>query len=98
LDTLIFPDFLVQHRLERGRRFLLEILGFWTPEYVDRKLRRLRAAGITNLILAVDEERGCADDALPPDARVIGYRRRIDPLDILAIVVRAPPVASGATP
>lgn len=32
--TLIFPDFELVHRRERERRWLLEIAGFWTPEYL----------------------------------------------------------------
>jgi len=32
--TLIFPDFALQHRSNPARRWLLEIMGFWTPDYV----------------------------------------------------------------
>jgi predicted nuclease of restriction endonuclease-like RecB superfamily len=82
--TLIFPDFLMRHRLHPGREHLIEIVGFWTSDYIQKKLDRLRAAGIRNLILAIDEERRCADGDLPPGARVVWYRRRIDPASILA--------------
>ena len=30
-STLIFPDFALQHRTDAARRWLLEIVGFWTP-------------------------------------------------------------------
>jgi predicted nuclease of restriction endonuclease-like RecB superfamily len=85
-DALIFPDFLLRHRLDSARRFLLEIVGFWTADYIEKKLAALRAAGIGNLILAVDEERRCADGQMPAGARVVRYRRRVDPQQILALL------------
>jgi predicted nuclease of restriction endonuclease-like RecB superfamily len=45
-DALVFPDFALQHRLDPSRRWLLEIVGFWTPEYLARKLASYRAAGL----------------------------------------------------
>ena len=41
--TLIFPDFAVQHRSNPTRRWLVEIVGFWTPDYVKRKLALYRS-------------------------------------------------------
>src|SRR5262249_42097189 len=64
-STLIFPDFALQHRYDPSRRWLLEIVGFWTPGYVEQKLARYRAAGLENLILCIDEQRGCAPGDLP---------------------------------
>ncbi len=80
--TLIFPDFLLFHRLRPERRFLVEILGFWSADYLAHKLALLRASGLRNLILCVDEARG--DAPLPPDARVVRFHRRIDPRLVLA--------------
>jgi predicted nuclease of restriction endonuclease-like RecB superfamily len=85
-NALVFPDFLLRHRLDPTRQHLLEIVGFWTPDYLERKLQRLRAAGIRNLILAIDDDRRCTDGELPPGARVVRYRRRIDPQQILALL------------
>ncbi len=82
--TLIFPDFLLYHRLRPERRFFVEILGFWSADYLARKLALLREAGLDNLVLCVDETRG--EDVLPPDARVVRFRRRIDPRLVLAAV------------
>jgi hypothetical protein len=93
--ALIFPDFELRHRRSPERRWLLEIVGFWTPEYVTRKLATLAQAGITNLILCIDEKRSCAEGDLPAGARVVRYRKRIDPREVLAIVEGAP--SWGAT-
>lgn len=87
-EALIFPDFELLHRRDNSRRWLLEIVGFWTQKYLKEKLERLRAAGIARLVLCIDQTRHCADDELPPDARIIRYKTRIDPQAVLAIVNR----------
>ncbi len=76
--SLVFPDFALEHRRDRSRRFLVEIAGFWTRDYIVRKLAALREAAIENLILCLDAERNCASDELPRGARVILYRRHVD--------------------
>jgi predicted nuclease of restriction endonuclease-like RecB superfamily len=89
--TLIFPDFGLQRRSDPGQRWLLEILGFWTPDYVSRKLGLYRKALVGNLILCIDEARNCADGDLPLGARIVRFRRRVDPAAVLrAIGARRP--------
>ena len=88
--TLIFPDFLLRHRLRPERNFLVEVMGFWSADYVARKLERLRQANLANLILCLDESRVCADGELPASARIVRFRRRIDPLEVLAAVGASP--------
>jgi uncharacterized protein len=73
-------------RANPARRWLLEIVGFWTPEYVARKLARYRSARLPNLILCIDEDRNCSNADLPPSARVVRYRRRVDPTAVLRMV------------
>jgi uncharacterized protein len=85
--TLIFPDFALQCRANPARRWLLEIVGFWTPDYVARKLARYRSARLSNLILCIDEERNCSEADLPTSARIVRFRRRVDPSAVLRQVV-----------
>lgn len=84
--TLIFPDFALQHRTDPTRRWLLEIVGFWTPDYVARKLALYRNARAPSLILCIDEDRNCAEADLPARARVIRYRRRVDSAEVLRVI------------
>ena len=84
--TLIFPDFALQHRSNPARRWLLEIVGFWTPDYVARKLALYRSARLSNLILCIDEGRNCAEADLPTEAVVIRFRRRVDATAVLRMV------------
>ncbi|MCW5891123.1 MAG: DUF790 family protein [bacterium] len=81
----VFPDFALKHRYD-GRRWLVDILGFWSPAYVTRKLTRLRAAGIPNLVLCVAEERNCGEDDLPAAARVVRYRRWVNVGAVLRVM------------
>lgn len=82
--TIVFPDFRIRHRLRPELSFLVEIAGFWSADYLRRKLARLRDAGRNDLILCVDETRACADDELPRAAKLVLFRRRIDPAAVLA--------------
>ena len=50
-DRLFLPDFTLRHR--DGREALIEIVGFWTPEYLEEKLARVRTAHLDNLVLVV---------------------------------------------
>ncbi len=81
---LVFPDFELLHRHDPSRRWLLEIVGFWTPAYLEQKLRSLRQAELERLVLCIDETRNCSDSELPAGARVVRFRRRIDPHAVLA--------------
>lgn len=59
-EEVMFSDFAVEHL--DGRRALFEIVGFRTPEYLDAKLSKIRAANIDNLVVAVSGWLDCAKD------------------------------------
>lgn len=84
--ALIFPDFALVNRQDPNDRWLLEIMGFWTADYVEKKLRRLRSAGLQRLILCIDVQRNCGSDELPTEAHVLRFKRRVDVRDVLTII------------
>jgi len=84
--TLIFPDFALLHRTDPDRRWLVEIIGFWTPDYVEQKLRRLGEAQIGNLILCIDASLNCGESSLPEGCPVIRFRKRVDPREVLKLI------------
>ncbi|MBC8132422.1 MAG: DUF790 family protein [Deltaproteobacteria bacterium] len=86
--TLIFPDFLLRHRIHPERRVLVEIAGFWTPEYLTAKLKHLREARLANAILCIDDDRACADGQIPAGLSVVRFRRRVDAQAVLREVER----------
>jgi uncharacterized protein len=85
-DAVLFPDFELAHRRDPARRWLLEIAGFWTRDYLDRKLERLRTAKMDRLILCVDEQKRCGREEAPEHPQLLCYRRRIDAAAVLAII------------
>jgi predicted nuclease of restriction endonuclease-like RecB superfamily len=85
--SLLFPDFELVHTRDPSRRFLLEILGFWTHHYLAEKLAHYRSAGVENVILCVDERRCCSEAELPPRARVLPFKNRIDAARLLELLL-----------
>jgi predicted nuclease of restriction endonuclease-like RecB superfamily len=63
------PDFLF--RRSDGRKVLLEIVGYWTPEYLRAKLRTLERFSGQPILLAVS----AAKASLPWPADVIYFKR-----------------------
>jgi hypothetical protein len=82
--TLIFPDFAIIHRRDTSKRFLLEIVGFWTPDYLREKLRRLRHLSDTPLILCINRKLNCGEGELPAHSRIVWFQKRIEPGEVLA--------------
>jgi predicted nuclease of restriction endonuclease-like RecB superfamily len=73
-SRLFFPDF----TLVRGTgRVLVEVVGYYTPEYLDRKRAALATAGVRNLIVCVDDALDCGERPLT-DGAVLRFRRRVD--------------------
>jgi predicted nuclease of restriction endonuclease-like RecB superfamily len=60
------PDFVLRH--EQGGIVLLEIIGFWTPEYLLKKLETLLTFCDHQVLLAVAESTGLKLPDLPPNA------------------------------
>jgi predicted nuclease of restriction endonuclease-like RecB superfamily len=91
--VLLFPDFAV-HPVDRpDARTFVEIVGFWTPEYLAAKLARLRSVA-AGWVVCVDERLDCGADALPDSVSVVRFRRRIDPAEVLARVAPAAPLVT----
>ena len=61
-QAVFVPDFLFRH--DDGTRVLMEIVGFWTPEYLESKRRTLRRFGRRRILIALPQR------SLRPDARV----------------------------
>ncbi|MCG3209805.1 MAG: hypothetical protein FOGNACKC_03432 [Anaerolineae bacterium] len=97
-DSVMIPDFSLTHRKD-GRRALLEIVGFWHPHYLQRKLDKVRQAGRSDLILLVYEDVNVAEGVFEAAAagEVLKFQRKPILKDVLAAVDRSAmlPVAAG---
>jgi predicted nuclease of restriction endonuclease-like RecB superfamily len=70
---------------------LLEIVGYWRPEYLRKKFAQVRQAGRQDLILAISErlnlERaGVKASDLP--TRVVWFKDRVLPKAVLEVLDR----------
>ena len=52
-DTVMVPDFVLTDTDDENRRILIELVGFWHPQYLRRKLEKVRAANCPQLLLLV---------------------------------------------
>jgi predicted nuclease of restriction endonuclease-like RecB superfamily len=65
----------------RGTGVVLEIVGYWTPEYLADKLSRLSAVRGVHLIVAVSRHLALRAAELP--ATVLPFKRRLLLRDLL---------------
>lgn len=75
----MIPDFVFTYA--DGRIVHLEIVGFWTPEYLDKKLDKLSRARDAAVVVAAPETLNCSPDRLPEN--VIRYKSRLLIKDVL---------------
>lgn len=88
-DTVMIPDFSLTHHKD-GRRALLEIVGFWHPHYLRRKLEKVRQANRTDLILLVYDSVNVAENAFQEASagEVLTFSRKPVLKDVLAAAER----------
>ena len=85
--SVMIPDFRFVH--PDGRDFLLEIVGFWHPQYLQKKFYQVKKAERDNLILAVSErlnlqKAGINFNDLPN--RLIWFKNKLSPRDVLQVL------------
>jgi predicted nuclease of restriction endonuclease-like RecB superfamily len=72
---VMIPDFSFE---KEGMKVYMEVVGFWTPEYLDRKLSKLRQLPKVDMIVAVDRRLGCSKlESRPLRAKVLFYEDKI---------------------
>ncbi len=62
-DTVMIPDFALTQK-DSGHRILIELVGFWHPDYLRRKVEKVRAAQCHHLLLLVYEGVNLSTEAL----------------------------------
>lgn len=79
-QKVFFPDFVLQH--DDGRRVLLEIVGFWTPQYLQEKAKTLKIFKDYHILLAASET---VQDKIPKlHMPVIPYKSSLRLKDVLS--------------
>ena len=73
-NTILIPDF----TFELGTtKIYMEILGFWTREYLKRKIEKLSTIKDKPFILAVNEELACEKLTKLSEFKIIYYKQQI---------------------
>jgi len=81
-ETVMIPDFAFRHA--DGRTALVEIMGYWRPEYLRRKLEKLRRAQRKDLIVAVSQNLNVSeDDFADIPGGVFFFKNRVQPQDVI---------------
>ena len=85
--SVMIPDFRLVHA--DGRTCLLEIVGYWRPEYLQKKFSQVRRAGRDDLILAISErlnleKAGVKLNDVP--ARIVWFKDKLLPKAVLAVM------------
>ena len=63
---------------------LMEIVGFWTPDYLRKKLWKLKRAAMPNMIAAVSDRLNCStEDFRDIPGEALFFKTRIKPKDVL---------------
>ena len=85
--SVMIPDFRLVH--PDGRSLLLEIVGYWRPEYLQKKFSQVRRAERDDLILAISErlnleKAGVSLTDVP--AKIIWFKDKLLPKAVLAVL------------
>ena len=72
----LIPDFMFK---KYNRRVYLEIVGFWTKEYLERKVHKLiaSAGNKIDMLIAVNEELACSKLSSLSKEKVIFYKNEV---------------------
>lgn len=85
--SVMIPDFRLVH--PDGRTFLLEIVGYWRPEYLKKKFSQVRQADRDDLILAISERLNLEKAGVnfrDTPARLVWFKDQLLPKAVLAVL------------
>lgn len=85
--SVMVPDFRLVH--PDGRSFLLEIVGYWRPEYLKKKFAQVRRALRDDLILAVSEKLNLGNAGIKLEdlpAKVVWFKEKLVPKSVLSLL------------
>lgn len=76
--TAFIPDFVLVS--PEGEKFYLDILGFWTPKSLKKRLEEFEPTNFQKFIFAASQElRGSRDEPLRTSPNVVFYKTKLEP-------------------
>lgn len=85
--SVMIPDFRLVH--PDGRTFLLEIVGYWRPEYLKKKFFQVRQAGRNDLVLAISQRLNLEKAGInfyDTPARLVWFKDKLSPKAVLDVI------------
>jgi predicted nuclease of restriction endonuclease-like RecB superfamily len=104
-DTVMIPDFVLTDERDENRKVLVEIVGFWHPDYLRRKVEKVKAAQCSHLLLLVSDYLNLTDQSFEGStSEVLFFHEKPVIKDVMALVeaialrVYGPPPAKVRKP
>ncbi|NJK40975.1 MAG: DUF790 family protein [Acaryochloridaceae cyanobacterium SU_2_1] len=89
--SVMIPDFRLVH--PEGQTVLLEIVGYWRPEYLKKKFSQVRQANRQDLILAISERLNLAKAGINLEdtpAAIVWFKNKLTPKAVLKVLSQMP--------
>lgn len=87
--SVMIPDFRLVH--PDGRTLLLEIVGYWRPEYLKKKFSQVRQSGRDDLVLAISERLNLEKAGVnfaDTSARIVWFKDQLLPKAVIDVIDR----------
>lgn len=86
-DTVMIPDFVLTDERDEQRKVLVELVGFWHPEYLRRKVEKVREARCSHLLLLVSAHLNLTDQSFEGSlSEVLFFHEKPVLKDVMAAV------------
>src|SRR6266480_2159869 len=86
-DTVMIPDFALIDEADETRKILIELVGFWHPNYLKRKVEKVHAANCTHLLLLVYQGLNVTEEAFEgSESEVIFFQNKPVLKEVMATV------------
>lgn len=86
-DTVMIPDFVLTDDRAEDRKVLVELVGFWHPDYLRRKVEKVRAAQCSHLLLLVSDHLNLTDQSFEgSSSEVLFFHEKPVLKDVMAAV------------
>ena len=86
-DTVMIPDFTFVDDQDDSRKIIVELVGFWHPDYLRRKVEKVRKANCSHLLLLVYQGLNVTEESFRDVAsEVIFFQQKPVVKEVLATV------------
>lgn len=87
--SVMIPDFLLIHTQDEARRILIELVGYWSPRYLQTKIAKVKAAQCPNLLLLVYENlKVTRQDFQGAEGEILFFKQKPVMKDVMEAVER----------